>query len=217
MVSEARVVVDSPSWLAWFAVAVPAYVAIIGLVWNAWQNRLQQDREFEASEDRQKAEFEASEKRQNAEFADIRRRQKIDQQLAVVAELQDALSSLQIGTAMAVMITNYPSSTNPDGSKTDLFAGWFQDWLRNEQRVFVLTSRLQDEKLRELARQFVYYKNTIQSKVVVGDPADTAAIRKLFEEMSDEISKAMEYSGDLYQRLGSAEDVVLKPGVDNET
>jgi hypothetical protein len=92
----------------------------------------------------------------------------------------------------------------------DLLADWFQDWLRAEQRVFVLSSRLQDDNLRKLAREFVYYKNTIQSKVVVGNPADTEGIRQLFGEMAEEVVKAMEYAGGLYQRLGIEDDVALE-------
>jgi hypothetical protein len=175
-------------WIALVAVVVPAGLLIVGI-------RLNRVLEIER-EDRQRAED--------------RKRRENEAQRAVIAELQDALIDLQVGTAIAVLITNFPKKANPKGDKLDVDAPWYLDWLRAEQRVYVLSSRLGNEQLKQHAREFVEYKNSIQSKVVVTDPNDLTEFRKLMDEIAEDIGKSQELAGRLYQDFGPVEPVEEK-------
>jgi hypothetical protein len=175
-------------WIALAAVVVPAGLLIVGI-------RLNRVLEIER-EDRQRAED--------------RKRRENEAQRAVVADLQDALTDLQIGTGVAVSIANFPQQANPKGDKLDVDAAWYLDWLRAEQRVYVLSSRLGSEELKQHARDFVEYKNSIQSKIVVSDPKDLTGFKTLIEEIAVEIGKAQELAGRLYQDFGPVEPVEEK-------
>lgn len=167
-------------WIAIAAVIVPALLLVFGIRFN---RVLEIERE-----DRQRSED--------------RRRREIEAQRTVAAGLQDALAELQVFTGIAVLITNYPERANPKGDKFDVEAPWFLSWLKAEQRVFVESSRLGNKDLKEYARDFVYYKNSIQSKIVVTDPADPEELRALFDEMAEKVAMAQELAGEVYQDFG---------------
>jgi hypothetical protein len=153
--------------------------------------------------------------RENRQRAQDRRQRENEAQRVVVADLQAALMDLYLGTATAVMLTNYPKQVNPNGDMLRWDAPWFQSWLRDEQRVFVISSRLGNEELKQYAHDFVYNKNEIQSKIVVVDQSDPTELKKLFDEMAVEIGKAMELAGQLYQDFGPEDpDPPSPPPVD---